>query len=130
MISDFVFNGLGNYTKEFKLTSSSLLSLLKCISVSIKMPEYKKQSFYRPSHTNSLSRYYILGSLQICQWLTECALAASVAAFQISVAIVYTQLAEIAVTIDLRYPGECKSFLADSGYLLDEAYWRRKHHGQ
>lgn len=37
-------------------------------------------------------------------------------------AIVYTQLTEIAMDIDLGYPGESKSFPADSGCLLDEAY--------
>ena len=37
-------------------------------------------------------------------------------------AIVYTQLTEIAMDIDFGYPGESKSFLADSGCLLDEAY--------
>lgn len=36
-------------------------------------------------------------------------------------AIVYTQLTEIAVDIDLGSPGESRSFLADSGCLLDGA---------
>lgn len=35
-------------------------------------------------------------------------------------AIVYTQLTEIAMDIDFGHPGESKSFLADSGCLVDE----------
>lgn len=46
-----------------------------------------------------------------------CIIAASVAAFQISVAIVCTQLTGIAMDIALGYPGESKSFLLDSGCL-------------
>lgn len=51
-----------------------------------------------------------------------CIIAASVAAFQISVAIVCTQLTGIAMDVALGYPGESQSLLLDSGCLWDEAH--------